>query len=368
MPEGGKHIFIGLDGTWQAAFKDPFKSNVHRLNVALDNRDSCDPKKPQIFIYSAGVGTYNRSSKLYAGATGEGLNALILEAYINLASNYEPGDKIYIFGFSRGAFAARALTGFISHAGLLKADHLAHVEDAWIDFTDRKKAIRDYQSLKFGAVHPNVKIEFLGVWDTVIGVFMKRRYLRRYHFEGLQPVKMVGTTVHIMSADDSRWEYKPIPFERRDGRVLEQIWMPGVHSDIGGGYKEAFLSTISLIAMIDKLKEHCPDISFDNKYIQSVLLEALNTNDAIVNNERNGLRRWLGIPLSRRIDNAAHHMTHPLIEMLKKIKEIVYKGRSKPYVPSATFPSNQDLRETSFCDDSWYRKKVERLLRRKFGL
>jgi uncharacterized protein (DUF2235 family) len=364
----GKHIFIGLDGTWQAAFRDPFKSNVHRLNVALDNRDADERKNPQIFIYSAGVGTSNRSSRLYAGVTGEGINALILEAYINLASNYVPGDKIYIFGFSRGAFAARALTGFISHAGLLKADHLSYVEDAWIDFTDRRKAKREYLSLKSGAVHTNVKIEFLGVWDTVIGTFMKKYYLKRYHFDGLQPVKIINTTVHIMSADDNRWDYKPIPFETRDGRALEQIWMPGVHADIGGGYNESFLSTMSLIVMIDKLKEYCPDIAFDAGYIQSVLLEALNTNEAIVNNERTGFWRWFGVSLTRRIENAKHHMKHPLLEMLARMKEINYKGHNKVYTPSLPLTNGQKLPVTTFCDDSWYRRKVERLLHKKFGL
>lgn len=104
----GKHIILGIDGTWQAAFRDVFQSNVFRLNLAMNFEDRSDDRKPQIFIYSAGVGTANRSSQTIAGATGEGLSAIVLEAYINLVANYVPGDKIYIFGFSRGAFAARA--------------------------------------------------------------------------------------------------------------------------------------------------------------------------------------------------------------------------------------------------------------------
>src|ERR1700761_6244072 len=96
----GKHLILGIDGTWQAAFKDIFQSNVYRLNLALNYQDETPEKKPQIFIYSAGVGTSNRSSQMIAGVTGEGIASIILEAYINLVANYVPGDKIYIFGFS----------------------------------------------------------------------------------------------------------------------------------------------------------------------------------------------------------------------------------------------------------------------------
>jgi uncharacterized protein (DUF2235 family) len=68
------------------------------------------------------------------------LSAIILEAYINLASNYVPGNKIYIFGFSRGAFAARVLTGFISYSGLLRANSLSIMEHAWRYFTNSSQS------------------------------------------------------------------------------------------------------------------------------------------------------------------------------------------------------------------------------------
>lgn len=115
-----KHLILGIDGTWRAAFQDTFHSNVYRLNLALNFCDA--DKNPQVFMYSSGVGTSGPSSRLPGGALGEGLDAIVLQAYINLVANYERGDKIYIFGFSRGALAARALTGLITYSGLLKAD------------------------------------------------------------------------------------------------------------------------------------------------------------------------------------------------------------------------------------------------------
>ncbi len=123
-----KHIFIGIDGTWRAAFYDRFQSNVYRLNLSLAYRDHSG--NPQLFIYGAGVGTGNLATRLTGGAFGEGLDEVILGSYINLVSNYESGDKIYLFGFSRGAIAARALSGLISVSGLVRAETSPMIESA----------------------------------------------------------------------------------------------------------------------------------------------------------------------------------------------------------------------------------------------
>jgi uncharacterized protein (DUF2235 family) len=87
-----KHLIIGIDGTWRAAHKEVFHSNVFRLNLALDSQDKRG--NPQIFIYSAGVGTFGKKPSLRDGVLGDGLDELILEAYINLVSNYERNDRI----------------------------------------------------------------------------------------------------------------------------------------------------------------------------------------------------------------------------------------------------------------------------------
>src|SRR5437660_129806 len=183
-----KHILLGIDGTWRAAFQDTFQSNVYRMNLSLNFRDK--EKNPQIFVYSSGVGTAGASSRLPGGALGEGLDAIILQAYINLVANYQSAeetgdkdDKIYIFGFSRGAFAARALSGFISYAGLLKANSSSLIEDAWRYFVGNP--LRNYASLKGDNTHAGVKIEFLGVWDTVSGPYRRKHLLDRYRFRNL---------------------------------------------------------------------------------------------------------------------------------------------------------------------------------------
>jgi Uncharacterized alpha/beta hydrolase domain (DUF2235) len=366
----GKHIILGIDGTWQAAFRDPFQSNIHRLNISLNFEDKTSDRNPQIFIYSAGVGTANRSSQTIAGATGEGMGAIILEAYINLASNYVPGDKIYIFGFSRGAFAARALTGLISYSGLLKANSLSLIEHAWRHFTEEGPPKIDYTQVKADATHQNVKVEFLGVWDTVSGPYKRERLLRKYRFTNLSLDRIVKCGVHIISIDESRGDYVPIPWEgcHNAEQIMEQIWMPGVHADIGGGYSAAFLSTASLLLMIDKLAQYCPDLWFDECYIEDTLLDIINTQDAIVNDERTGFWKYFGRSIARRIESSVlhHHRQHPIVDLLRE-KEIRFKSGSLAYFPSFFVSSDTGrLPLAEFHPTSWYLKKLKSILERKF--
>jgi hypothetical protein len=365
----GKHIILGIDGTWQAAFRDPFQSNVHRMNIALNFEDATPDRKPQVFIYSAGVGTANRSSQTIAGATGEGMGAIILEAYINLASNYVPGDNIYIFGFSRGAFAARALTGLISYCGLLKANSLWLTEHAWNHFRGESTNF-NYPEAAAGATNPDVRVQFLGVWDTVSGPFKRELLLRRYRFENLKLDPIVKTGVHIISIDESRGDYAPIPWEGRsyDTQNMEQIWMPGVHADIGGGYSAAFLSTASLLLMIDKLAEHCPELSFDTNYIDKTLLDIIDKEDPVINDERKGFWKFFGRSLVRKIESASldHHRQHPLVELLRK-REISVKSRRAKYMPGFFVSSKSgQLPAAEFHPMSWYAKKLQSILHRRF--
>lgn len=357
-----KHIIIGIDGTWQAAFRDPFQSNVHRMNIALNYEDNTFDRNPQIFIYSAGVGTSNKSSKDFAGITGEGLGSLILEAYTNLASNYVPGDKIYLFGFSRGAFAARALTGFISYSGLLKANSLSLVEHAWHDFTNQGQSDFNYADHKADATHRNVEVEFLGVWDTVAGP-LRNKLIERYRFTSQKLDKIVKCGVHILSADESRHAYEPVLWtgHGRDGQKLEQIWMPGVHADVGGGYGEAFLSTISLLVMIDKLYENCPDLSFDGKYIEGTLLDIISRQNIVINNERVLLfDKLYRRKLVRRIEAVLSHNRHPIFDAIKDT-QVFYKSRRKRRYP-AIHASTAALGLANFQPNSWHTRKLMSLV------
>src|SRR5262249_52378245 len=147
------------------------------LNLALNFWDKSQ-QNPQIFIYSAGVGTTGASSQLPGGALGEGLDEMILNAYINLASNYEENDKVYLFGFSRGAVAARALCGLISHSGLLKANSSWLIEHAWRYFVGGPGGVPYLEHIGKDT-YQDIEIEFLGVWDTVSGPFRQNQLFER---------------------------------------------------------------------------------------------------------------------------------------------------------------------------------------------
>lgn len=364
---GFKHIFIGIDGTWQAAFRDTFQSNVHRLNIALNHEDEND--NPQLFIYSAGVGASNRSSRFLAGAIGEGLNSLILSAYINLVSNYVPGDKIYIFGFSRGAVAARALTGFISFCGLLKANSLSLIHHAWRYFT-REESELDFAPHRIET--NDVDVEFLGVWDTVPGPYRIQDLRRRYRFESLNLDPIVKCGVHILSIDESRRSFAPLLWEGCEShQILQQIWVPGVHADVGGGYSSAFLSTISLLSMIEKLAEHCPDLSFDTDYINGVLLRIIDREELVVNDEWEHYAGRFFKPVTRSYrtinDQPEYcHTVHPIVEQVRD-REITVRSKKKKYKPSFKMMNSEGgLRSSDVLSKSQSGKRLEQILRRRF--
>jgi uncharacterized protein (DUF2235 family) len=363
-----KHIFIGIDGTWQAAFRDVFQSNVHRMNIALNYED--ESFNPQIYMYLAGVGASNRSSRIMAGTVGEGLGSLILNAYINLASNYVPGDKVYIFGFSRGAVAARALCGFISYCGLLDANSLSLIHPAWRHFVREKS---DFNFAAHRAQAHNVDIEFLGIWDTVTGPYRFAELRQKYRFESLRLNPNVKCGVHILSIDESRKAFSPLLWEGcGDNQHMEQIWIPGVHTDIGGGYQESFLSTFSLLLMIDRLATHCPDLSFDTKYIDETLIRDIEKSDFVVNDEwhQHPSRFFKFATKNFRTvyDVPEHgHFVHPIVAQTLD-RETRVRSRTQKYKPSyVVMDSGNGLRPAAPTFGADCTKRITDILRLKFG-
>jgi uncharacterized protein (DUF2235 family) len=317
-----KHIFVGIDGTRRAAFSDRIQSNVFKLGMALSFKDKKD--NTQLFIYGAGVGTMG-GTRILGGAVGEGLSEVILGAYINIVANYEPGDKIYLFGFSRGAVAVRALSGFISKSGLVAHDSSNWTQRAWQHFRQERTQTR-WEYIKNRYIHRGVRIDFMGVWDTVAGTSILSKVLNQLRFETLDVAQGVENAVQILSVDETREYYRYVPWEHRhsDAQTVEQIWLPGVHSDIGGGYKEAFLSTLSLLAMMDKISEHCPDISFDRDYIQG-LLRSIEADEIQVHNEGRFYKvREAGCHVNQSV--------HPVMELMRG-RRINFKGSTEPYEP-----------------------------------
>lgn len=195
--------------------------------------------------------------------TGNGINCSIRQGYQALAAGYRPGDKIFLFGFSRGAYAVRSIAGMIAKVGLLKPKHISR--------KNVSKAFRLYENYGGGKratlfhrrfSHASVKIEMIGVWDTVksLGLpFPLLSYIApmatEFHDHMLSPI--IKNAFQALAADENRRAFAPIPWEcRPEWRGhLEQAWFAGAHSDVAGhvyALPEArALANISLHWMLD---------------------------------------------------------------------------------------------------------------------
>ncbi len=239
-----KRIVICADGTWNKPEKDPDKdiaTNVLRTARAI--KPVASDGTEQVVFYDWGLGSYHAS--VTAGAFGDGINKNIQDNYRFIVQNYKPGDELYFFGFSRGAYTVRSLAGFINNCGILRRPHARRIAAAYEDiYKNTKLKPSGKKSREFRAkysVQPDVKIRFVGVWDTVgaLGIpirmlgFMNEKHL----FHDAQIGRNIEIARHALAIDERRDDFAPTIWEPNAGMDLQQVWFAGVHSDVGGGYK-----------------------------------------------------------------------------------------------------------------------------------
>jgi uncharacterized protein (DUF2235 family) len=287
-----KRIVVCFDGTWQSLRQD------HLTNVGLiassvahtETLPGATDHIQQIVIYSQGVGANTDAlrrpgllSRLASflrrtggGLFGEGLEDILVDAYIRLAFNYEAGDEIYIFGFSRGAFAARKFAGLVNSAGIVSR---RFVHQAWLAFdlyqdtppdsaSDEAKAAHAEEERKFrrafgkgdrSADGTRLKtddappIAYLGVFDTVMqrglsqifGLFFEQ-HRRPYKLRNLRLCPNVMAARHAVAIDENGWGFRPTLWDNVKTANTErgalngqaryaQRWFVGRHGDVGGG-------------------------------------------------------------------------------------------------------------------------------------
>jgi uncharacterized protein (DUF2235 family) len=225
------------DGTWD----DPNNnSNVCQLYTALENLPGV-----QIPIYDSGVGSSGTPvDKMLGGAVGAGLFQKIKDGYSAISAQYQPGDQIFIFGFSRGAYTARSLAGMISICGLPTVNQQ---DSACLDMAFeayRNAAQRDLllDMLNTSYKMDNAKIRLLGVWDTVGSLGIPALFgsidVIQYGFLSTTLHEDVVTAVQALSIDEQRMQFQPAVFAPSvyPNQTLVQVWFSGVHCDVGGGY------------------------------------------------------------------------------------------------------------------------------------
>jgi len=247
-----KNIIICFDGTGNEYGKN--NTNV------VKTFESIVRDEKQVAFYDPGVGTFSylgrtlgkRIGKVLGKAFGAGLRQNIEDGYEYLMNRFEPGDKVFIFGFSRGAYTARAFAGMIYRFGILQKG-----SKNLIPYVSKMYKQRNFNiSAKFkDSFCHECKPHFIGVWDTVASM----GYLYRKPFNDRILNPDVVNACHAVSIDEKRkkfpvnlWDESEKPAQQN----IEQVWFAGVHSDVGGFYKERGLSDIAFAWMIDKAKEH----------------------------------------------------------------------------------------------------------------
>lgn len=282
-----KRIILLSDGTGNSSAKI-WRTNVWRLFQSLDLTDSS-----QIAIYDDGVGTSSfKPLAVLGGAFGFGLKRNVLDLYKFVCRNYQSGDRIYGFGFSRGAFTIRIVAGLILNQGLVsfgnEADLDRKVRAAFRAYRHEKYSPWNLQYLfrlvlvfldrRFYAPRqrPVPSIEFLGVWDTVAAYGLPIDEMTRGVDRWIWPLELPNTHFnpaivkarHVLAIDDERATFHPVLWDEDETNTqpagqarpaseeqLLQVWFTGMHANVGGGYPDDALANVSLSWMMAEAQQ-----------------------------------------------------------------------------------------------------------------
>jgi uncharacterized protein (DUF2235 family) len=242
-----KTIILLLDGTWNDADSGDADTNIVRLRELIAKTTGTGTRR-NVVLYQRGVGT-GWLNRVQGGAFGAGLSQNVRNAYRFLCANYQPNDKVFVFGFSRGAYTVRSLAGYVAVNGIIKSERLNPQTEsrAWTYYKTGPAArlsgvACEIQQDIHQVQHP--LFECLAVFDTVgtlgipFQVFWRfNRHLYEFHDVTLSDVAKVN--LHALAIDEHRWPFEATPWRRskftRLTNITEQCWFAGCHSDIGGG-------------------------------------------------------------------------------------------------------------------------------------
>ena len=261
-----KRLVLCCDGTWNTADQEqdgrPCPTNVTKVALGVDDRDSGGVE--QRVFYQQGVGT-KPGERLRGGALGVGLSRNVKAAYRFLVENYEDGDELFVFGFSRGAYTARSTVGLVHNCGVLRPTYAGRLEEAYELYRSRAVRPRDVESQLFRRSYSRrPRVRFLGVWDTVGSVGIPSTGLglaplvnRRWGFHDTTLSRTVESAFQALAIDERRKPFEPTLWQRSadvpDQRV-EQVWFSGDHCDVGGGHRDSALADIALLWMVDRAR------------------------------------------------------------------------------------------------------------------
>ena len=323
-----KQVVILSDGTGNAA-ASIWRTNVWRMFESLV---VTEPMR-QVAFYDDGVGT-SRLKPLawFGGMFGYGLKRNVIECYKFICRNYEPGADIFLFGFSRGAFTVRVLADWILSQGLVAygddeaklsrlviASYRTYRKEKYSTISRVEVPFRILRDIilrtPYSEVHKlhRPSIRFVGVWDTVAAYGLPVAELTRFISRWVLPLELpdnvlnknVARACHALSVDDERTTFHPVlwtekgekPAELTDGSSyiwgerISQVWFPGVHSNVGGGYPDDSLAYVPLVWMMNEAGRCGLTFKEFDKYEPDALRHARSAADKYgrVYNPRNGI-------------------------------------------------------------------------------
>lgn len=276
-----KRLVICCDGTWNTPDETtgdglPCPTNVTKVALAVAGED--DGGVEQRIFYHPGVGT-KRSERIRGGAFGYGLSRNVRDTYRFIVENFEPGDELFLFGFSRGAFTARSVVGLVRNSGVLKPRHVGRLDEAYALYRSRTAHPRGVEATLFRRSWSwETRIHFIGVWDTVgaLGIPLAVPWAalvnRRWAFHDTQLSSHVDNAFQALAIDEQRQPFVATLWERQESAArqrVEQVWFSGVHSDVGGGYADASLADVPLLWLVDRARQ-C-GLAFEDDAFQGIV-------------------------------------------------------------------------------------------------
>ena len=234
-----KRIVICADGTWNDP-EDEHPTNVLRMARAIrpDDQDGLQ----QVVFYDWGVGSYH--ARIRGGVAGLGLMKNVQDCYRFIVQNYDQGDELFLFGYSRGAYTVRALAGFLNKCGILGRGSADKIPEAFRFYKKRRVKPTSDEATEWRRGHEIEKrgeVRFLGVWDTVGTLGIPTRVLAFVDEQDLFYDGELGSRVltarHAVAIDEKREDFAPTLWDAKVGADVDikQVWFAGVHSDVGGG-------------------------------------------------------------------------------------------------------------------------------------
>jgi len=265
-----RKLIICCDGTWNEPDQEDRgkrkPTNIVKIARAIKPVDSSGLS--QIVFYDKGVGTGSLFDKVTGGVTGEGLEENVIDAYRFFVYNYEPGDEVFIFGFSRGAYTARSLTGLVDKCGVLPKTNAFYMPEAFAIY----RAKEDASEFKTTQNCRSMKIRFLGVFDTVgargvpLDLFESTNE-ERFGFHDVGLSACVENAFHALAIDEQRKPFTPSLWDKKveSHQTMEQRWFAGVHTNIGGGYDNDGLANCPLHWIVDAAAQR--GLEFDTHFL-----------------------------------------------------------------------------------------------------